>query len=235
MSFSRCAVPILYPGSYNGTVGRAGFAQHRPQWLVISQMPCLRSRAVRGELWGSHHLISKLHRPVFHGPVPPGPASGHGSECPSLWTQFCRGTHSTHWKQLQAMQSQIQLERSFPFISTGTTITAQKGHKIEGNRTRAQLLQEINSPVPSTAAARGHCELAAADGEKVFILGSPLSAEHTHVFDEGGENCICLAEASQQCVHTAPCWESSLHQLVIDCQKSSQLQNYTFLQSLSLV
>lgn len=59
----------------------------------------------------------------------------------------------------------------FPFISTGTTITAQKGHKIEGmkaNRTRAQFLQEINSPVPSLTAARGHCELAAADGEKVF-------------------------------------------------------------------
>lgn len=89
-----------------------------------------------------------------------------------MCTQLCRGTHSTHWKQqLQSMQSQIQLERSFPFISTGTTITAQKGHEIEGikaNRTRAQLLQEINSPVLSIAAARGHCELAAADGEKVF-------------------------------------------------------------------
>lgn len=52
-----------------------------PQWLAISQMPHLQSRAVRGELWGSHHLVSKeLHWPVFHGPVPPGPASGKGNE-----------------------------------------------------------------------------------------------------------------------------------------------------------
>lgn len=113
-------------------------------------------------------------------------------------------------------------EEKFSFISTGTTITAQKGHEtggVKANRIRTQLLQEINSPVLSVAAARGHCELAVADGEKVF-RSQPAHCQQnsTYMFDEGGENCVCLAEASQQCVHTAPCRECCLYQLVINCQ-----------------
>lgn len=125
------------------------------------------------------------------------------------------------------------------FTSTNTIIAAQKGHEIEGMKANGigiQLLEEINSSVLSIATARGHSELAATEREEVF-RSQPAHCQHssTHMFDEGGENCICLAEASQQRVHTAPCRQCCLYQLVINCQQSSQLQNYTFLQSLDLV
>lgn len=55
------------------------------------------------------------------------------------------------------------------------------------------------------------------------------------MFDEGGEDCVGLAEASQQRVHTAPSRKRCLHQLMKNRQQSSQLQNYAFLQSLGLV
>lgn len=83
-----------------------------------------------------------------------------------------RGTYKIHWEEpLQATHSQIQLEKIFPLSPLVQLSLLQKGHEIEGtkaNGIRTQLLQEINSPVLSIAAARGHCELAVADGEKSF-------------------------------------------------------------------
>lgn len=70
---------------------------------------------------------------------------------------------------------------------------------MKGSRKKTHLIQEINSPVLSVAAARGHCELAVADVEKV-IRSQPFHCQQsfTHMLDEGGEDCVCLAEASQQ-------------------------------------
>lgn len=56
-----------------------------------------------------------------------------------------------------------------------------RGHESQQNK-GSTLLQEISSPVLSVAAARGHCELAAADGEKVLAQRQPtVSRAHSHV------------------------------------------------------
>lgn len=68
--------------SHNGTVGRAGFAQISSP--VVCYIPNAMSafQSCERRALGQSPLVSKeLHRPVeFHGPVPPGPASGNGNE-----------------------------------------------------------------------------------------------------------------------------------------------------------
>lgn len=75
-----------------------------------------------------------------------------------------------------------QLESSFPLSPLVQLSLLQKGHGMGGmkaNGTRTQLLQ-LDSPVLSVATARGHCELAAAEGKK-FLAPSQPAEQHSHV------------------------------------------------------
>lgn len=127
--------------------------------------------------------------------------------CCSLWhTAAYRGTQMIHREEpLQATHSQIRLERSFPLSPLIRLSLLQKGLKIEGtkaNRIRTWLLQEINGPVLSIAAARGHCELAVADRESFDI---PLSAEqHSHVWRGRWELRMSCWGFAAACPHSSP-------------------------------
>lgn len=147
-------------------------------------MPCLHSRAVRGELWGSHHLVSRSSTGLwsFMAQFPQVLLQGMEMSGKGRAGEHCENTvsalHCAHscveeptahtgnsnskpckakfsWREAFLLSPLVQLSLLRKVMKLG----------MKGNRTRAQLLQEINSRVLSLAAARGHCELAAAGGE----------------------------------------------------------------------